>query len=284
MEKVVVLYNPLSGNANEQAVKEAMPKFYEGKNLEYVDVTTLADMKAFVQENAGNYVVLVGGDGTLNRFINATDGLRLTNIYYYAMGSGNDFAHDISYNVGDAPVCIDKYLVNLPTVEVQGKKYKFINGVGYGIDGYCCEVGDAQKAKGITKVNYTSIAIKGLLFHYKPCNAIVIVDGKEYFFKKVWIAPTMLGRYYGGGMMPTPQQDRLNEQGLLSICIMGGRGKLGTLIVFPNLFKGEHVKDKSVTILSGKSITVKFTRPTACQIDGETVLGVTELTSTSWNL
>ena len=37
---------------------------------------------------------------------------------------------------------IGKYLKNLPQVEVNGKKYLFLNGVGYGIDGYCCEVGD----------------------------------------------------------------------------------------------------------------------------------------------
>ena len=33
---------------------------------------------------------------------------------------------------------------------------------------------------------------------------ILVVDGTERVFKKVWIAPTMFGRRYGGGMMPTP--------------------------------------------------------------------------------
>jgi len=30
---------------------------------------------------------------------------------------------------------------------------------------------------------------EGLLFHYKPTNATVIVDGKEHSYKNVWIAP-----------------------------------------------------------------------------------------------
>jgi diacylglycerol kinase family enzyme len=50
-------------------------------------------------------------------------------------------------------------------------------------------------------------------------------------------------------------------------------------MLFPNIFKGEHIKDeKAVAILSGHEITVKFDRPCALQIDGETILNVTEYT------
>ena len=48
----------------------------------------------------------------------------------------------------DKPVKINKYIKGLPTVTVNGKDYRFINGIGFGIDGYCCEVGDEKKAKG----------------------------------------------------------------------------------------------------------------------------------------
>ncbi len=48
----------------------------------------------------------------------------------------------------------------------------------------------------------TAIAIKGLLFHYRPTNAVITVDGVTHTYKKVWLVPTMNGRYYGGGMMP----------------------------------------------------------------------------------
>ena len=50
-------------------------------------------------------------------------------------------------------------------------------------------------------------------------------------------------------------------------------------MIFPGIFKGEHIKSKKYAeVLSGKEITVKFDRPTALQIDGETVLGVTSYT------
>ena len=85
----------------------------------------------------------------------------------------------------------------------------------------------------------------------------------------------MNGRYYGGGMIPTPGQDRLHNE-TVSTMVMYGKGKLKTLIAFPSIFKGEHVNHtEMVEVMTGKNITVEFDRPTALQIDGETILGVT---------
>ena len=53
-------------------------------------------------------------------------------------------------------------------------------------------------------------------------------------------------------------------------------------MVFPSIFKGEHVKHKElVWLMRGHHITVEFDRPTALQIDGETVLGVTTYSVTA---
>ena len=62
---------------------------------------------------------------------------------------------------------------------------------------------------------------------------------------------------------------------------MFGKGRLPTLMVFPSIFKGEHVKKSCVEVRKGKQITVKFDHPTALQIDGETILDVLEFTATS---
>lgn len=173
-----------------------------------------------------------------------------------------------------------RVLKKLPAVTVKNKTYRFINGIGYGIDGYCCEVGDKIKKNSGKKVNYTSIAIKGLLFHYKTTDARVTVDGKTYTYKKVWLAPTMNGRFYGGGMMPTPEQKRNSNH--LSTMIFHNSGKVRTLLIFPSLFKGKHIKHtKNVDVLKGKEITVEFSRPVALQIDGETILNVSSYTATA---
>lgn len=86
----------------------------------------------------------------------------------------------------------------------------------------------------------------------------------------------MNGRFYGGGMMVTPDQHRGNAEGKVSVCVMHGSGKIKTLAVFPSIFKGGHVKHtEMVEILTGHDIEVRFDSPCALQIDGETIRNVT---------
>lgn len=279
MAKYNVLYNPLAGNGKGENAAKKLKELLNGDELTFTDMTKVSDYRAlFASMSEDERVIVSGGDGTLNRFINDTEEVAFANpVYYYATGSGNDFLKDIGGNVGDKPVCIDKYLKALPTVDVKGKSYRFINGIGYGIDGYCCEVGDKLRETSDKPINYAGIAIKGLLFHYHPTSATVIVDGVEHKYKKVWLAPTMNGRYYGGGMIPTPKQDRLNKEHTVSVMVYYGSGKIKSLAVFPSIFKGEHVNHREmVEVLSGKEITVRFDSPAALQVDGETIIGVTE--------
>lgn len=284
MEKQYILYNPHAGNGRGEVNAKVLMGVIHNSELVFCDMTAIESYEKFFSGLSGDEkIVICGGDGTLNRFVNDTADVKYVNhIYYYPSGSGNDFANDLGKRQATEPFIIDEYLKDLPTVYVNGMEKKFINGIGFGVDGYCCEVGDKQREISDKPVNYTSIAIKGLLFHYKRCDATVTVDGVTKKFKGAWIAPTMNGRFYGGGMMPTPDQDRLSEEGKLSFMTLYKAGKIKTLIIFPSIFKGEHVKKtKYVEIIQGKDITVKFERPTALQIDGETVTGVTEYRAVS---
>ncbi|MGM9650576.1 MAG: diacylglycerol/lipid kinase family protein [Faecousia sp.] len=280
MAKAYVFYNPLAGNGQCRQDVHKLKDILTDKTV-FCDMTKSETYeKELFSLAPDDYLVLCGGDGTLNRFINLTQEISLKNdILYCPLGSGNDFALDMGHTYGGKPFSIKAQLENLPSVTVQGKTYRFLNGVGYGIDGYCCQEGDRlrQSAEGKT-INYTAIAIKGLLFHYKPTAAKVTVDGVCHSYQKVWLAPTMHGRYYGGGMNPAPGQKR--NSGTLSVMVMHDSSKLKTLMVFPSIFKGEHVKHtKVVDVFSGREIQVEFDRPTALQIDGETILGVTSYTA-----
>ena len=274
-----LLYNPLSGSGKSRVDAECYDALCDEK-CKLVDMTDIANLADFFEIlDHTDEIYIFGGDGTLNKFVNGIGNTAPKNkIYYYPSGTGNDFSLDTGHVDIKTPFLINDYIVDLPSVTVKGQTYKFINGVGYGIDGYCCEVGDELKA--LHKLpNYTSIAIKGLLFYYKPTGATVTVDGKCEHYKKVWIAPTMHGSHYGGGMIPTPNQKR-EDKSNLSLMLFHSSGKLRTLSIFPSIFKGTHTKHKKyVTVLTGKEITVRFDRPTALQIDGETILGVEEYTA-----
>jgi len=261
------LYNPKANNGKK-------PEFLNG--VDYIDATITDYKEFFGKLKPEDEVVMVGGDGTLNYLVNHIDCEKIKNkIYFKAAGTGNDFLHDIEGKYGEE-ILVNDYLKNLPTVKVNGITAKFINGIGYGIDGYCCEVADKQKAAGHTgDINYTAIALKGLLFFFKRKTAHIDIDGKHYDVKRTWLCPSMKGRFYGGGMMVAPGQDRKKE--MLSVVTYSTISKLVALAIFPSIFKGQHIKHtKLCHVWTGKTIKVSFDVPCALQIDGETVLNVKE--------
>ena len=80
-------------------------------------------------------------------------------------------------------------------------------------------------------------------------------------------------------MIPTPNQNRDNKD-KLSLLVWHGSGKLKTLMAFPSIFQGEHVKHTDMLeIIEGREITVIFDKPCALQVDGETIKDVTSYTA-----
>ena len=274
------LYNPLAnggkGNENfELAKPELTEKFGELVDVNLVEYNKEEFFKSVKKDDT---LIVFGGDGTLNVFANNVKNFNVDcDMYYYKGGNGNDFLEDVKENDSQKLVKLNPYFKRLPKITVNGKTQYYINGIGYGIDGMVCEVADKMKEEGKTNINYASLSIKLLLHGYKCPEATVNVDGKEYTFKKVWLCSAMNGRFYGGGMKIAPGQDR--EGDTLSLSVIHNSGKFRTLMVFPKIFKGEHVKYRKIsTILTGKKITVSFSHPMALQIDGETVLNVSSYT------
>ena len=279
-----VLYNPLSSTGTgEEKARRLTDILGKDASIRFQSLIELSDKRAFLDSLPANtYPIITGGDGTLSRFVDDLGGNPTRDIYYYPAGTGNDFLNDLGKTGDTEPFLLNPYITDLPHIHFNGETHVFINGVGYGIDGYVCEEGDRIRKKTGKPINYTGTAVKGLLYAYKRTKAYVTVDGQEYTFENVWMTPTMLGRFFGGGMMCAPGQDRLNPDGTVSLMVMRCRSKLRTLLLFPTIFKGNHIKaTKIVTVFKGHDIRVKFDRPTALQIDGEVYSGVTEYTVTT---
>ena len=78
-------------------------------------------------------------------------------------------------------------------------------------------------------------------------------------------------------MKLTPEQDRNNEEGLLSVAILTCKSRIKILPVFAKVFKGNHIKHTDIfKVIRGRDIHVKFDSMTAMQIDGETITDVVE--------
>lgn len=140
---IYVLYNPFAGNKTCEEQSRKLTNLYKDGQLTFRSMTDISYPEFFSGLKGEDQVIICGGDGTLNRFVNDARGIDIHNdILYYAAGSGNDFLRDIGKEKGCAPFVINQYIKELPSVTVNGKETLFLNAIGFGIDGYCCEVGD----------------------------------------------------------------------------------------------------------------------------------------------
>lgn len=271
-----ILYNPTAGNGTGEAQTNKLNSILQGDHLFFYNVLNIQDYPAlFSGFGKDDRILVSGGDGTLNHFVNDTINMDIQQeVYFFPCGSGNDFVRDLDLLDANEPILVTPYLKNLPEVTAGGKKKRFINGIGYGLDGYTCEMID-KKRETSKHLNYKLIALKGLLWAFKPKRATIIVDGKKFTYEKTWLVPTMQGRYFGGGVMPTPDQNRQNEEHTVSVAIMEGVSPIKAVTIFPSMSKGTHVKHtECIHIFKGHEVEVVFDEPCAMQIDGEVVLGV----------
>lgn len=277
--KYYFLFNPLAGKG--RAEQFALEVDHENPNAtKCYDMTKIDNLPDFLTKlKEDDRLVICGGDGTLNSFINKADSLKINNeILYFPAGSGNDFMKDLGRVQTDGRFRVNEYINNLPKVTFGGRDFRFINGVGFGIDGVVCAEGDRLRSKG-KKVNYTFLAVKCLM-KFKPVNAAVTIDGVTKNYKKVWMTTTMKGRFFGGGMMIAPDQHRYSEKGEISVLVAHNLSRFKILTLFPSIFKGKHTKyTKYIDLVKCHSISVKYDRPCALQMDGEPNFDITEYTA-----
>jgi len=272
-----ILFNPLANNNRGEQEAKDWAKNYQ-KECELKRIIGLNVVEFFKQLKNDDEVVICGGDGTLNRFVNDTYNYNFrNNVYLIKGGTGNDFYRDVKEYEKDNRIDIMPFIKKLPRVKANGIEKRFVNGIGFGLDGDTCNIGDEiKKNDPDATVNYTSIAIKLLLFTYKIKNAHVIVDDQEYDFKNVWVASAMNGRYYGGGMMAAPNQDRIKNSGKVDLTILTSKGRVKTLLRFPTFSSGKHEGNDYINHFIGQKIKVTFDKPCALQIDGDVIKNVSE--------
>ncbi len=264
----ILLYNPLSRNGNNPKFIDKTIKHLEknGHKVIKKNIIEIEDVKAFVASlDKDDRIILLGGDGTLNRVANTIYGLEYPQeLFMLQAGTGNDFIRSLKYK--DKVVPIKQYLNHLPQVTYQDETRYFLNGAGLGLDGFVIRLVSNSKYKK-NKINYFRHALEG----FKKFNSVsgsFTVDGKTYHEKKLWFVSALNAPYQGGGMKMAPNANRNDDE--LHLLVIKDIPKFLLFLIFPTIYFGKHVIFKKyVEIYKGKKIEVKFDEPTYMQIDGE---------------
>lgn len=275
MGKTYVLYNPLSNNKRGMELAKTVEDVVTSDEFEFLNILNIKDLKSFINETDDNEkIIIAGGDGTLNHFLNLYDEFK-KDVYFYPCGNGNDFARDIGKL--NKLILLNEHINKIPYCIVNGEKRKYINGVGIGIDGFvCAKVNEKRFDK--EDASYIKIALKGIFSDYKKTNATIFIDGKKYEYNNVWFLSAMKGRYCGGGFMMTPNQDRMSDKGEISLLVVHNASIPKILLAFLLVFKGKHtILKKSVSVLKGNNIKIEFDSPSYMQLDGESYTDISKL-------
>ncbi len=265
----LIIHNPLSNNRKSKKTTSKMVKFFKRHNIPFIlrstlkieNLNTLLDKNKKIKD-----ILYLGGDGSINYLINNVDLTKIhQNIYLSKSGSGNDFLRSLK-KIKTGRITIGEAKTNQVST-------KFINGCGIGIDALVCHYvnNDTKRNKLSYFVNVFRSVIK-----FKRTEIDVTVDGKEYHFKKAYLAAIQNGKYFGGGMRVTPKADLTSDK--FQICIAHNLNSFLLQILFISIYMGWHkyIK-KRVKLLEGKEITIKAINDNYFQADGEVLENVSEL-------
>jgi diacylglycerol kinase family enzyme len=147
-----------------------------------------------------------------------------------------------------------------------------------GVDSEVCAMqSDFKKLPFVSgELAYTLAAVKAVLTGKLTNHFRITIDGELYDDDDYLFCYIGNSRWYGGGYMAAPKA--LTYDGLLDFVVVEKDCTRLTLLGLINPYKrGEHLSWKRTHFKRGKKITIKSTKPSAVNFDGEVKI-VTEAT------
>ena len=255
------LYNSLSSKID--IIEDACTKVEDVIDLDYA---------SFIDSiNDEDEIMIVGGEGTLNFFINAIKNKNINCKVHYKPTLTNDFILDLNVEKQDMYL-INDYIKDLPTIYVKELEQLFINSIGFGLDSFSEMERHILKKQTKEDVSLQNMMFKKLL-HYKPRHVTLTVDGVEYKINHAWFMTTLKGKYYFNGKKLLIEQDRTKDT--LTLVVIDVKSKLKAIKAFSDL-NNENKTSPYIHTFVGSEFFVKSDKSTPLSIDGEIVPDVIE--------
>ncbi|GIW48687.1 MAG: lipid kinase [Caloramator sp.] len=269
---MLFIVNPKAGNGRAIKVVENIKNICERNGIHYsIEFTNYPENAVEIaNKNISKFerIIAVGGDGTLNEVLN---GIIDSNVALGVLpcGTGNDFARTI-YKTMD----IDKILEVLIKSDYKkcdvGKCFNkyFINIASVGLDAEIAH--KVQRGKKIFrgKTSYLYHLINTLI-QYKNKQFKIQIDNTNIESETV-LTTISNGKYYGGGIMPTPDSDIFD--GKFDICHIRKINKIKIPFLLNKYIKGNHKDFSEVSFYKGKRVKIESEDLFAVNLDGETFL------------
>jgi len=263
-ETIALLANPLKRKKTSRKIIEEIVNVLSGKKILY----------NFYQEvwpeniNAFKEIWLIGGDGTVNYFLNLYKNISIP-IAIFKGGTGNDFATAL-YGDMNATEQVH-YLLTAPIRKVDAgtcNHLLFINGVGFGFDG---EV--VRSIKSIRWIGghlgYLIAVMKQVLFfkeiHFK------IDSGQDHIDEPLLLCLVCNSTSMGGGFTISPASKI--DDGVLNVILCKPLSLLKRIKYLPVIEKGQHLELDFIRHFSATKVKITSKEKIYIQLDGELYRG-----------
>jgi diacylglycerol kinase (ATP) len=273
-KKWVFIVNPVAGNGFAKTVVPKLKEMIEKHGIDAEIVFTersghATELSAKYLKKGFNYIVGVGGDGTMNEISKPLVNEKNISVGIIPAGTGNDFIQILGFpnRFGDNEwnIFFEANVTSMDTGSCNGMI--FLNGMGLGFDAEVAAENyiEPGKVKKGGKHKYIWHIIKTLLF-FREKRMIIITD-KGRNETDCFINTIAIGRRFAGGFFLTPQA--IADDGLLDVCMIK---KLNLIQRFKLLLKvpeGKHIANKKVHYYQTPAIKIEFPEAVPFHVDGE---------------
>ncbi len=261
---ILLLINPLAKKKKANKIVEEIVAVLSGINISFISYS-----HEWPEEiNFFKEVWLIGGDGTLNYFLNFYNTIEIP-IVIFKGGTGNDFATRL-YGKLSVAEQINKVIDAAPryvdAAECNGRK--FINGAGIGFDGEVLKSINSIRMLG-GHLGYLWIVIRKI-FSFKERLFQIQFDA-ENLSKKFLLVMITNSTTTGGGFIVSPEAKI--DDGKLNMVLCKTLPVLKRLKYLPVIEKGKHLDKYFIVHKTISNVIIDCEKETFAQIDGELISG-----------
>ncbi len=260
-KNIAILCNQLAGAGKATFLAERISLQLSGREIPH---------SLFTENWPDNFngfsdVWIVGGDGTLNYFVNHYPDIKLPLIIFNG-GTGNDF-HWLLYGTKSFEEQLQLALSADPRPIDLGRCNEkfFINGVGVGFEGEVARSLTGKKKKA-GKASFMAMILRKI-FSYRSTSYRIIADDKPIAAKKYLMIDVSNGSRAGGGFYIAPQAKA--DDGLFDLVLINALPSLKRLRWLPVIEKGKHLGLSFIHYSKAKKIIIESDKLIQSHLDGE---------------
>ncbi len=231
--------------------RELLPQVLPGVQIACPE--DLDDMRRVVSGSQASHelVVVIGGDGTLNRVFQHIDTSRQV-LAILPSGTGNDFAGFLGFPTG-----MHERVSHLSGLSATVSDYgmlgdlRFINSAGFGIDTETLQ--ERERHGSLLRSNYNLLFL--LALSRMRCRTVTVsTEGYTKTGRFYWILGMNSDRI-GGGTLIAPEANITD--GKLDLLMIRETGKLDMLKLMPVAIRGGHIGHRMVVYRQAERISVE---------------------------